>query len=428
MKILWFSNNPCGSVRRFSQNTTMGGWLISLEDEIKKYPQIELSVAFFSNIKEEPFYYKGVHYYPMYMPKSRTKIGRISERFKSTETIDKKKYPIMMNIVKSIHPDLIHIHGTEESFGVIQNTVKDIPIVFSIQGLIAPYTEKFFSGYPKNIINHYESFFDKMRGLGINRVYRNFCERSYREINYLSKSRYIIGRTMFDHRVPLLVNPNIKYFKGEEIMRKPFYESKWLGGGNKKQFTIVTTISIGVYKGYETLLHTASLLKKFANFDFEWQIIGYDSSLQMIRISEKYKNIKSADSNIRFMGRCSAEQMIEILINADVYCHVSHIENSPNSVCEAMLLGMPVIATATGGTQSLLTDGLEGYLIQDGDPYICAGTIVKIQQNKENAKKIGENARKRALERHNPKKIGNLLMETYTEIVMDFGHENNFCM
>lgn len=232
---------------------------------------------------------------------------------------------------------------------------------------------------------------------------------------------------MFDYRVPLLANHKMKYFCGEEIMRKPFYEAKWLGGGRRDKFTIVTTISGGVYKGYETLLHTATLLKRYADFDFEWQIIGYDSNSQWVHIAEKYKRMKSVDANIYFYGRCAAEQMVDILIHSDVYCHVSHIENSPNSVCEAMLLGMPVVATATGGTQSLLTDGVEGYLIQDGDPYTCAGTIVEIQQNKERAKNMGENARLRALGRHNPKTVGNILIATYNKIKEDFQKQLYYC-
>ncbi len=420
MKVLWFSNSPCGSVKRFSQEITRGGWLISLEDELKKHSDVELSVAYISQKNEKPFEYDGVTYYPVLRKSSSNPIRRILQRYKSLGEMDAKILPRLLEVVKKCHPDIIHIHGTEESFGLIINEVHDIPVVVSIQGLIAPYTEKYFSGYPKNIVCRYDFLFNRIKGVGINNLYRNFCERSSREMDYLSRCRYIIGRTMFDHRVPLLANPKMKYFCGEEIMRKPFYEAKWLGGGRRDKFTIVTTISGGVYKGYETLLHAATLLKKYADFDFEWQIIGYDLNSQWVHIAEKYKNMKSVDANIHFYGRCTAEQMVDILIHSDVYCHVSHIENSPNSVCEAMLLGMPVIATSAGGTQSLLTDGVEGCLIQDGDPYTCAGTIVEIQQNKESAKTMGENARLRALERHNPKKVGYTLVETYRKVKNDF--------
>lgn len=420
MRVLWMAATPCGSVRRFNKNVLAGGWLISLEDEMKKHTNVELSVAYISPKYEEPFEYDGVMYYPVSKDVPSNPFRRILQRYKGLKCIDALIFPKMLDVIRKSKPDIIHVHGTEGSFGLILKEKHDIPVVISIQGLIAPYTEKYFSGYPKNIVCRYESLFNRIKGVGINNSYRSFCERSPREMNYLSRCHYIIGRTMFDRRVPLLANPQMRYFRGEEIMRKPFYEAKWLGGGKRDKFTIVTTISSGVYKGYETLLHAATLLKKYADFDFEWQIIGYDSNSQWVHIAEKYKKMKSADANIHFYGRCTAEQMVDILIQSDVYCHVSHIENSPNSVCEAMLLGMPVIATATGGTQSLLTDGLEGYLIQDGDPYTCAGTIVEIKHNKEKAKVMGGNARRRALERHNPKRIGLQLINTYQEIKADF--------
>ena len=38
LNILWFSLSPCGSMRRNGSNRVIQGWLISLEDEIKKNP------------------------------------------------------------------------------------------------------------------------------------------------------------------------------------------------------------------------------------------------------------------------------------------------------------------------------------------------------------------------------------------------------
>ena len=66
MKILWFSLSPCGSIRRLKHERIIQGWMISMEDELKKVSNINLSVAYFSDIVEDPFYYDGVQYYPIY--------------------------------------------------------------------------------------------------------------------------------------------------------------------------------------------------------------------------------------------------------------------------------------------------------------------------------------------------------------------------
>ena len=64
-----------------------------------------------------------------------------------------------------------------------------------------------------------------------------------------------------------------------------------------------------------------------------------------------------------------------LLMTADVYVQVSHIENSPNSLCEAMLAGVPVVASYPGGTASRVQDLVHGGLVQDGDPYVLAGAL-----------------------------------------------------
>ena len=77
-------------------------------------------------------------------------------RFTSYEKQDSMLLPKLLKAVDIAKPDLIHIHGTEECYGLIQDVIKDIPIVFSIQGLIAPYKEKYFSGMTFVDVKKYE--------------------------------------------------------------------------------------------------------------------------------------------------------------------------------------------------------------------------------------------------------------------------------
>lgn len=424
-KILWFANSPCGSIRRNNIQTIVGGWMISLEDEVKKNPDIELSVAFFSETESEPYDFDGVRYYPMYLPKANTKIGRVLSRYRSIESIDNKMLPVMLDVVKDARPDLIHIHGTEQRFGLIQDYVKDIPIVFSIQGLVAPYSEKFYSGLPVAEVNKHESFLHKVRGIDVGRVYKNFIYRGKRECSYLKNASYVMGRTTWDNSVTRLFNSQRKYFVVNEILRQPFYNKKW----DKKHFDspvkIVSIISPGVYKGLETLLKAAKLLVSYSNFHFIWNVVGLSDVDDYVSLCEEYTKIKACDVNVCYKGLQNAGKLSDILVNSDLYCHVSHIENSPNSVCEAMLLGMPVIATFAGGTNSLIIDKEDGVLVQDGDPYSIAGTIVNLANDFDYCKKMGDAARKIASERHCPTNVAKELMDSYHKILVDYAHKNN---
>lgn len=425
MRVLWFSLTPCGSVRRHGGKVTMGSWMISLEDEVKKLRDIILSVAFFSSEKESSFIYEGVTYYPMYDENRQNTFARVQNRFKSISILDEKRLPLLLKVVSECKPDIIHIHGTEESFGLLQKYVKDIPVVFSIQGLIAPYTEKFFSGIPAEFIKKKESIQYKFRGISYLNDYKKMLDKTRRELEYLENAKYILGRTMWDKNITGLLNPRRKYYVVNEVLRRQFYSAEWKKDSFNHPIQIASTVSFGIYKGYETLLKAAKLLSEHADFAFEWNIIGYDKTNRCAKLSEELTGILPESCHIKFIGRVSADEMVKVLLDSDIYCHVSHIENSPNSVCEAMILGMPVIASYAGGTSSLLEDGKEGLLYQDGDPYSLAGKIVALVADISYAKQLGKNARQRAIIRHNPNNVSKELMLSYTEILKQYEPERN---
>lgn len=421
MKILWYANTPCGSIRRSKSNLFRCGWLISLEDEVKKSSEIELHVVFFSETENESFEFDGVTYHPIFFPKIKNPVARILNRRKPISYIDDKMLPVMLKVVDEVKPDLIHIHGTEERFGLIQDYVKNIPVVFSIQGLLAPISEKFYSGFPNKDVYRFESLKDKLRFVSYRNDFKYFVDRGKRECGYLKKAQYVFGRTTWDEYITGLLNHQRKYYVVDEIMRAPFYNKQWRKENfSKAPFKIVSTISGGIYKGYETVLRSAALLKQYSDIDFEWIVAGYDNESKWVKIAEQYTKIKTDDVNVKLLGRIDAEQLSCLLADSDIYVHVSHIENSPNSVCEAMLIGMPIIASFAGGTASLLTTKKEGILVQDGDPYVYAGAISYLYHHFDIAKSYGENARCRAQERHNPERIGKLLLDAYANMSKDF--------
>lgn len=423
MKILWFTNSPCGSIKRNPALTVKsGGWLISLEAEIKKEKNIQLEVAYFSDKHEKSFAFENVKYYPMCRNKfdAGKGLSRIRERFISQEDKDKKALPIMLDVARQSQPDIIHIHGTEEAFGLLVKYIKDIPIVFSIQGMIAPYREKYFSGIPKKYAYKFDLLCDKIKGVGIKKSYQSFCYRAEREKQYLSQANYIFGRTFWDRDCTLALNPKRKYYVVNEILRPEFYKKQWKGFFSNNVIKIVSTISGGIYKGMETVLKAACLLKQYGNLKFEWHIAGYTSSTKWVRICEKMTGILAKDCNIVFHGRIDAEPLSDLLCKSDIYVHVSHIENSPNSVCEAMILGMPVIASYAGGTASLLKHEEDGILYQDGDPYVLAGAIIDWAQYPQKAINCAEKGFAKAIVRHNKQEIISMLNSAYKEILVDF--------
>jgi len=164
-------------------------------------------------------------------------------------------------------------------------------------------------------------------------------------------------------------------------------------------------------------LETAAILKNKQLLHIEWQIAGITGEEEIIKIIEKAYKLKFNEQNIIFKGSMNAESLMQSLLKANFFIHPSHIENSPNSVCEAMLLGMPIIATYAGGIPSIINDKKEGLLVQDGDPYAMAGAIIELIEDNKYASNLGTNARCKAVARHNPERIRTDVLNIYNSMV-----------
>lgn len=424
MRVLWFANTPCEASEYLTgQKVKSGGWLYALCEQLKAQAGVELHVAFFWGKALKAFAYKDVMYHPVERVGAETVWGRYVNRVKGqySDVDDKRELERCKQIVREISPDIIHVHGSEETFGLIaQDESIHVPVVLSIQGLLNAYRVKYYSGISKNDLIHGEALLKRLLMDGVNGRYRNFCRRAKREANFFKSLRYVIGRTQWDRRCALALNPHVRYFTVNEILRSEFMYAVWQKHETIQPCIIVSTISSGIYKGLEMVYQTAKMLTEL-NFSFVWKIIGLTSLDEMVGIVEKSCALHASAIHVELLGSCQADEMISIMKQSDLYVQVSHIENSPNSLCEAMVMGMPIIASYAGGTSSMLENGREGILIQDGNQYELAGAIMEIVQYYDDAVEMGKSARERALRRHEPCKVLGELMDVYNTITsIDF--------
>jgi glycosyltransferase involved in cell wall biosynthesis len=405
LKVLWFCFTPSLSESYLNDKPTGGGWIKSLEKSVQS--KVDLSVVFYFEKKLEPFTLGQSKYHPVlrFINGEWSKIGRrIFNTLEPDEDIEE-----FVKIINKVKPDVIHVHGTEFSFGLIQKFT-NIPTVVSLQGIVTVYKYKYFSKV---------TFFDilkvaKLKNLlffrtAINTFFR-FVKVRKREIDIFNHTKNLIGRTAWDRRVSRVLAPQARYFHNDEILRDSFYTSEWKYVAGT-QLNLMTINGPDIYKGIETLIYCAHLLD-LNNINFKWGVAGLSKTDEIVTIAAKSTD-KALSDNIVFLGKLDEVTLVDVLLKANIYVATSHIENSPNSLCEALLLGMPCIATSAGGTSSLVDDGKDGILIQDGDPYSMAGTIIELNENIELAVDLGKNARIRGLARHNIETITNDLLAIY---------------
>lgn len=409
MKVLWFTNTP-GSGDEFLKTKVIGGgWLKSLDREISKH--VELGVAFYYSKPAVNFKHNNINFFPITNIdwKWQTIKGMVFPSFVDEE--DLQRY---VSIIEDFKPDIIHIHGTENPFACIISKV-NIPVVVSIQGNITVYYEKYCSGIPEKYLFKNFYFFKTLKMFpffqNFKKGYKLFFKMKEREIKNMQKTRFVIGRTRWDKRVAKVLAPNSCYYHNDEILRDIFYTTKWVSPQNTK-IIIHTTNGNSPFKGFEIICQTLEILNDL-NFEIEWRVAGINEDDLIVKVTKKYLGKQFPKKGLKLLGALTEDQLVDKLLETNIYVMPSHIENSPNNLCEAMIIGMPCIASFAGGTESLLENEKEGILVQDGDQWALAGSIIELVENPVRAFELGVNARKRALERHSKEKIVKELLEIY---------------
>ena len=120
--------------------------------------------------------------------------------------------------------------------------------------------------------------------------------------------------------------------------------------------------------------------------------------------------------NVVALPALSANEVLRELRRARLFVLPSLMENSSNSMCEAMMVGTPVIATYVGGTPSLIRDGVTGRLVPPFDPWMLAESIDEAFRNPDLYRSFAKEAKEVARYRHDPMHNAKALLSVYAEI------------
>ncbi len=395
MRVLWFPGNGANYANTNKYNG--GGWTSALANALKAQPRLELGMAipWQKYFKEEQ---DGVMFYGI--PKIKYGIVGYDRKLN-------RQVRIMKSIVDDFQPDIIHVFGSEHTGGMVA-TVTDKPVVLHIQGILnycreawLPYNlswDKFIRWHPK-------VWFAKK---GIDRA----CNT---ELKILYACSYYMGRTSMDRHVVSILSPDSQYFYCSEMLRPSIYNSSriWYPHTQRQTKKIISIISPPLYKGGDVILRAAKILKSYSDIKFVWCVYGVNDMSDW----ENLTDISHNQVDVEIGGVVTAEQLIDVIMDADVFVHPSYIENSPNTVCEAQLLGIPVIANYVGGIPSLIESGVTGILLPPNDVYQTALAIIDLCKDADRAVALSKNAREAALKRHNPANIVSEVLKTYNTIL-----------
>lgn len=324
--------------------------LILSQEQIKLGHEVDIFIGYGGNdandIRKFALYRMPLQFLPLY-----SKIRRIWFNFWAARQMKKhhKKNPY----------DLIHLHGdfAEAHFGRKLSQKLEIPAILTIHAglnkrLLKPKNAEYFKNIAK-IICVSSEIVDDLKSIGI-------PENKLAVISsgiHLSEFKNVDENKITDLR---------------------------------NQYSKPIIISIGVLrvnKGFKYLIESFKTVKE--KFNAANLLIIGDGSLKN-ELEAQAKNI----GDIHFLGRQNHDKIVEFLKAADVFVLASinitgDREGTPTSIMEAMAAGLPIVATKVGGVPYLIKEGINGFLVNPGNPGELAGSAIKLINNPELAKKIG---------------------------------------
>lgn len=429
MKVLWLCNIMLPLIAKSlgQRIVVKEGWLSGLSSKLiqdKENNNITLAICFpasegltFAPKDDSLFIKNSVNGVPYYV---------FREDTLHPESYDASMEESLGAVVKDFEPDIVHIFGTEyphtlamaKAFGKPERTL------IGIQGLCSAIAEVYMADLPYSVQKK-RTFRDILKKDSLAQQQQKFVQRGDYEKEALSLVGHVTGRTDFDREMTALLAPQAKYHFMNETLREEFYHESWnidaieryslfVSQGNYpiKGLHYVLEILPELVKEYpETVLYVAGdMITAHKSLKDKIKISGYGKYLrQMIRRS-------AMENHVRFLGRLNSDKICARYLNTHIFLCPSVIENSPNSVGEAMLLGVPVVSADVGGVHNLMTNNKDGILYDKNQPQQMKEAILRIFADDKLAYSLSSNARAHAQKTHDAESNYRRLLEIYHEI------------
>lgn len=414
MKVLWVVNLtvPRGSSLAEPGSATFGGWISSMLAQLAASPEVEMAVvARSAGGPMEKAVFSGVtHYYLPLHPRDPLDVTQADCRA----------------VLDDFGPDLLHAEGTEMAYTRRFLRSWSGANVVSVQGILQGLEPHEYGGLAV------EDFLFSMRprqmliGAGLIAArHLRFRPRLKHEAESLQLAQNILGRTQWDRAHTFALNPRAPYFTVHRVLRPAFYERPWTLEGAERHSLFVGN-AFAPRKGVHFVLQAmAQLRDRYPDMRLyvagprleaagwrDWKKqVGYPAYLL-----DRIRALGLQDRVI-FTDVLSSGEMADRMRRSHAFILSSLIENSPNSLAEAMALGVPTISAYAGGAPDMAEDGREALFYRPIDPQMLAWRITQIFDSDALARKLGAAARKRALKTHDPVDNRDRLLAAYRAIL-----------
>lgn len=288
------------------------------------------------------------------------------------------------HILLKLQPDVIHVHGTEYGYGLAALEA-NVPTIVSIQGivnLLARVSPSFFYRFQAPI-----------------------------ELHTIRTAKYFGSRTIWGNNFIRTHNSTAIIYDLPEAVNPVFFNR----ANGEPNHNIVIVGSIEQRKGIEEALLAMSVVVA-ACPSAKLLVVGEGKAEYVEGLKQRTK-ATGVEANVEWLGFKNAEEIAALHAQSAILIHPTHIDNSPNSVAEAMASGLPVIASDVGGLASMIENGVSGLLTEPRNSRHLAEALVSLLQNEAKKNRLASRAQEIALERHSPLRVAEKTTNAYKDVI-----------
>lgn len=409
-KILWFSN----VVFKDEAIVSTGTWLVATGSFLVESGEIELYNVSYGDVNE-PVKYQINGITQWVVPRN------TNSKFSSKEIVFFKE------IEAQIKPDLIHIWGTENNWGVLAiNNYFQSPIVLDIQGILYAYAKTYYGDL---------SVFELLKCIGIKEVLRpknllynkqkDFVRRGALEQSIIKNVTNISVQSEWVKAHIKSLNNTCKVFDTRILLRKEFYRAKKWDFADTSEDVVIFSLTSGSvpYKGMHVLIRAfAEIRKQYPNARL--RIAGnYFSKKSYFRSNGYSKWLMSlakglkVDESIEWLGSIDVTTIISELSTASLVVIPSMAETYCLALAEAMYIGVPTVVSYSGAMTEMAVHGESAMYFSPGDYMSCSIQIKKILDNQFFAKKLSLKAIEVGTVRNNPNDFLSTQLNIYNSLI-----------
>ena len=384
MKVLWLAPYP----HPLEPAAHPVPWVGTLANLLKQAPGVKLTILNWTHRIEkevDEFDRHGMHFIYLRTPTVRQDILSLYR----TRIAIVRRY-----LQAHAHEyDLLHLHGSELQLPAMTAGLR-MPMVLSVQGIVSEYAKV----VPKT--------FSMLKFLWtLSGLYERW---------YLPTVHNFLCRTDWDKAHTARLSPGATIYHNWETIRPEFFavadqpapprpaRPQALFVGGKQEI-----------KGFTEMLQAFDLIRQ--RVDMKLVIVGRLEAADVAAVAQQYGLAHLGPDNVECRPFLEAAELATLCRECFCLLHPSYIDNSPNSVCEAQLMGLPVVASAVGGVGSLITEGETGLLCTLA-PASLAQQVLRLYHDPALHQRIARQAQALARQRHDPATILQRTLDVYEAI------------